>query len=249
MTSGLERRYTRIDGFRIRSLHAGTGGPPLVLLHGLAGSHRWWRYVVPAFACDYRVMVPELIGFGGSRPAPRQPDMPEMAALMGQWLEANGVSRTDLIGHSMGGEIALHLAASDPDRIRRLVLVSAAGVPREISAAAAARLATELARLRSWGRRSFVTTIAADSLRAGPLTLYRTLRYLLADDVRPLLPAIRHPTLLMWGEHDPITPVADGRVMERAIPDARLVVVADASHNVMADQPAEFVRIVDDFLC
>ena len=246
--NGLERRYTRIDGFRIRSLHAGGVGPPLVLLHGLAGSHRWWRYVVPDFACDYRVLIPELIGFGGSRPAPRQPDMPEMAALMGEWLEVNGIPQADVIGHSMGGEIAIHMAATEPERIRRLVLVSAAGVPRDVTASAAASLATDLARLRAWGRRSFVATIATDSLRAGPFTLYRTLRHLLADDVRPLLPNIRHRTLLVWGEHDPVTPVRDGRIMARAIPDAEFVVVAGAAHNVMADRPETFVRIVREFL-
>ena len=246
--SALERRYTAVDGFRIRSLHAGVDGPPVVLLHGLAGSHRWWRYVIPAFARHYRVVVPELVGFGGSRPAPRQPDMREMAHIVSEWLVRNDLDRVDLVGHSMGGEIAIHLAASEPARIRRLVLVSAAGVPREISATAAARLATELARLRAWGRSSFVATIAVDSLRAGPFTLYRTIRHLLADDVRPLLPRVPHPTLIVWGEHDPVTPVRDAHVLRNAIPDARLFVVAGASHNVMADRPDEFVRVVRDFL-
>ena len=244
----LERRYTPVGEFRIRSLHAGDAGSPLVLLHGLAGSHRWWRYVVPGFAAHFRVLVPELVGFGGSRPTPRQPDMPEMAELVRRWLDRNELEQVDLVGHSMGGEIGIHLAASRPERIRRLVLVSAAGVPREISASAAARLATELARLRAWGRRTFVTTIAADSLRAGPFTLYRTLRHLLADDVRPLLPSVRHPTLLLWGEHDPVTPVRDARVMQQLLPHARLVVLRRASHNVMADRPADFVRIVREFL-
>ncbi|HEX6589169.1 MAG TPA: alpha/beta hydrolase [Longimicrobiales bacterium] len=244
----LERRYTKVAGFRIRSLHAGAGGPPLVLLHGLAGSHRWWRYVVPAFARRFEVVVPELVGFGGSRPAPRQPDMPEMASVVDEWLVRSELSRVDLVGHSMGGEIAIHLAAGVPERLRRLVLVSAAGVPRELSASAAARLASELARLRAWGRRSFVATIAVDSLRAGPFTLYRTIRHLLADDVRPLLPRVRQPTLLVWGAHDPVTPVRDAHVMRNLLPNARLHVVADASHNVMADRPDEFVRLVSDFL-
>ena len=245
---GLERHYTEVGGFRIRSLHAGADGPPLVLLHGLAGSHRWWRYVIPAFARYRRVVVPELVGFGGSRPAPRQPDMGEMADIVAEWLVRNGLERVDLVGHSMGGEISIHLAASRPERIRRLVLVSAAGVPRDVSATAAARLATELARLRAWGRRSFVATIAVDSLRAGPFTLYRTLRHLLADDVRPLLPRVVQPTLLVWGEHDPITPVRDAHVLRNALPNARLFVVAGASHNVMADRPEQFVRVVREFL-
>ena len=244
----LERRYTKVSGFRIRSLHAGAGGPPLVLLHGLAGSHRWWRYVIPAFARHFEVVVPELVGFGGSRPAPRQPDMPEMASVIDEWLIRTGMPHVDLVGHSMGAEIAIHLAAGVPERVGRLVLVSAAGVPRELSATAAARLASDLTRLRAWGRRSFVTTIAVDSLRAGPFTLYRTLRHLLSDDVRPLLPRVRQPTLLVWGANDPVTPLRDAHVMRNLLPDARLHVVADASHNVMADRPEEFVRIVRDFL-
>lgn len=244
----LERRYTKVGGYRIRSLHAGAAGPPLVLLHGLAGSHRWWRYVLPALARRFEVVVPELVGFGGSRPAPRQPDMPGMASVVDEWLVRNGLERTDLIGHSMGGEVAIHLAAGRPERIRRLVLVSAAGIPRDVSAGAAARLATELTRLRAWGRRSFVATIGVDALRAGPFTLYRTLRHLLADDVRPLLPQVRQPTLLLWGANDPITPVRDAHVMRAALPNARLHVVAGASHNVMADRPEEFVRVVVDFL-
>lgn len=244
----LERRYTKISGFRIRSLHAGASGPPLVLLHGLAGSHRWWRYALPAFARRFQVVVPELVGFGGSRPAPRQPDMPEMASVVDEWLVRSDLARVDLVGHSMGAEIAIHLAAGVPERLRRLVLASAAGVPRELSATAAAQLLTELARLRAWGRRSFVATIAADSLRAGPFTLYRTLRHLLADDVRPLLPRVPHPVLLVWGAHDPVTPLRDAHVMRNLLPNARLHVIADASHNVMADRPEEFVRLVLDFL-
>ena len=93
----LERRYTQIAGFRIRSLHAGCAGRPVVLLHGLAGSHRWWRYVIPQLARDRAVIVPELVGFGGSRPAPRQPDMAEMADIVAEWLVANGLDRVDLV--------------------------------------------------------------------------------------------------------------------------------------------------------
>ena len=247
-TLELERRYTRVRGFRIRSLHAGAAGPPLVLLHGLAGSHRWWRYVIPQLARTRSVVIPELVGFGGSRPAPRQPDMGEMAEIVDEWMAEQGLSGVDLVGHSMGGEIAIHLAARKPERVRRLVLVAAAGVPREISASAAARLATELARLRAWGRRTFVATIAADSLRAGPFTLYRTLRHLLADDVRPLLPLVLQPTLVVWGEHDPVTPLRDAHILRNSLPRARLFVVAGASHNVMADRPDEFVRVVAEFL-
>ena len=62
----IERTRTRLDGFRLHALHTGEGDP-VVLLHGLSGSHRWWRYTVPALRERHRVHLPEMVGFGGSR--------------------------------------------------------------------------------------------------------------------------------------------------------------------------------------
>ena len=243
----IERTRTRLDGFRLHALHTGEGDP-VVLLHGLSGSHRWWRYTVPALRERHRVHLPEMVGFGGSRGAARQPSIPEMAGLMVRWLDAMGVDRTDFIGHSMGAQVGIHLAARFPDRVHRLVLVSAAGVPRPLTPLKLAALGAEFLRIPSWGRPLFLPTIAVDALRAGPRTLARALLHILGDDVRGLLPRVRVPTLLIWGAHDPLTPVADGRLMQTLIPDARLVVVEDAAHNPMADRPEEFNREVLAFL-
>src|SRR5689334_24505601 len=95
------RRDTRIDSFRIHSVHAGAG-EPVVLLHGLSGSHNWWRYTVPALTDRYEVHIPELVGFGRSRGGRGQPAIAEMATLMTDWLHRIGVERPNLVGHSMG---------------------------------------------------------------------------------------------------------------------------------------------------
>ena len=243
----LERTRTRLDGFRLHALHTGEG-EPVILLHGLSGSHRWWRYTVPALQPRHRVHLPEMVGFGGSRGAVRQPSNPEMAGLMVRWLDAMEVDRTDFIGHSMGAQVGIHLAARWPDRIRRLVLVSAAGVPHPLTPLSLALVGGEFLWPRAWGRPSFLATIAADAVRAGPRTLARAALHILGDDVRPLLPRVRAPTLLVWGGRDPLTPVSDGRLMEEMIPDARLVVIDDAAHNPMADRPERFNREVLAFL-
>ena len=243
----LERTRTRLDGFRLHALHGGDGDPVL-LLHGLSGSHRWWRYTVPALLAHHRVHLPEMIGFGGSRGARRQPSIPEMAGLMVRWLDAMELERTDFVGHSMGAQVGIHLAARWPDRVRRLVLVSAAGVPHPLTAATLIGLGGEFIWPGAWGRPSFLATIAADALRAGPRTLARAALHVLGDDVRPLLPRVRTPTLLVWGARDALTPVRDGRVMEELMPDARLVVLEDAAHNPMADRPDRFNREVLSFL-
>jgi pimeloyl-ACP methyl ester carboxylesterase len=241
-----ELRQTRVGEFRIHSEHMGAG-PPVVLLHGLSGSRRWWRFTAPVLARRFRVHIPELVGFGGSRGAGRQPDVGEMAAVLAAWLEDIGDGPVRIVGHSMGGQIALHLAAEQrmPDR---LVLVGASGLPRPLPLSEGARLVAAALPPRRWGAPTFMPTVAVDALRAGPLALLRATRYLLSDDVRPLLPRITCPTLLVWGELDPLIPVAHGEAMARAIPGSRLVVLKDAAHNAMADRPAEFNRLVLDFL-
>jgi pimeloyl-ACP methyl ester carboxylesterase len=241
-----ELRQTRIGDFRIHSEHLGSG-PPVVLLHGLSGSRRWWRFTAPALARRYRVHVPELVGFGGSRAQSRQPGMGEMAAVLAEWLEQLGAGGARVVGHSMGGQIALHLAV-ERTMPARLVLVSASGLPRPLTLSDAARLVAGALPLRNWGAPSFMPTIAADAMRAGPLALLRATRYLLQDDVRPLLRQVTCPTLLVWGALDPLVPVEHGEAMARSIAGSRLVVLRDAAHNPMADRPAEFNRVLLDFL-
>ena len=243
----LDRTRTRLRGFHLHALHRGAGDP-VVLLHGLSGSHRWWRYTIPALKHRYRVHVPEMVGFGGSRGADRQPTIQEMAELLVDWFDALGVERVRFIGHSMGAQVGIHQAARSPERIERLTLVSAAGVPRSLSPVKLASFAAELVWPRAWGRIGFLPTIAADALRAGPRTLVRALGHILADDIRPLLPSVRAPTLLLWGGRDPLTPLDDGRLMAEQIQNSRLVVLPDAAHVPMSDDPHGFNQAVIEFL-
>lgn len=239
-------RRTRAGDFIIHSEHRGSG-PPVVLLHGLSGSRRWWRFTAPELARRYTVHIPELVGFGSSRRARRQPDMREMAVVLAEWLAILGIEAPRVVGHSMGGQIALHLAVEHlaPER---LALVCASGLPRSWTVRRGAELLAGALPPRAWGAPSFMPVIATDALRAGPRALLRAAWHLLSDDVTPLLPQIRCPTLVIWGELDPLLPLAHGRTMAAAIPGARLVVLRDAAHNPMADRPVEFNRVLLDFL-
>lgn len=241
-----ELRQTKIGEFRIHSEHTGTG-EPVVLLHGLSGSGRWWRFTTPALARRYSVHVPELVGFGRSRGARRQPDIPEMARVIAEWLERLELPTVRLVGHSMGGQIALHLAA-EYRLPERLALVSASGLPRIWTLRDAARFVAGTLPPRHWGAPAFVPTIAADAVRAGPRALLRATLNLLSDDVSPLLPRVSCRTLVLWGELDPLVPLEHGHAFVRRLPSARLVVLGDAAHNPMADRPAEFNRALLGFL-
>jgi pimeloyl-ACP methyl ester carboxylesterase len=245
--NGTIMRQMRVGGFRIQSEHAGTG-PSVVLLHGLSGSHRWWRFTTPVLSRRYSVHVPELVGFGGSRRPARQPDMKELGGVMAEWVRAMELEEVDLVGHSMGGQTAIHMVAGGGVAPRRLVLVSASGLPRPLTLREGAQFVAGILPPRHWGAPTFVPTIAADALRAGPLALLRATRHLLTDDVGPLLARIACPTLLIWGELDPLVPVQSGRAMAERIPGARFVVMRDAAHNPMCDRPVDFNRLLLDFL-
>jgi pimeloyl-ACP methyl ester carboxylesterase len=242
-----ERRYTELGSARIHSVHAGAGAD-VVLLHGLSGSRHWWRHSLDVLAESYRVHVPELVGFGRSRGGWRQPRIEQLAELMRAWMRAQGVTRAHLVGHSMGGQIALHIAADPAAELRTLTLVSASGIPRPMTVRAAARLVAGALPPRHWGAAGFLPTIALDALRSGPRRLALAGMHLLEDDVRPLLPRVRIPVLVVWGALDPLLPLANADVLVRGLPDARLVVFADAAHNPMADEPTAFNRVLSDFL-
>ena len=167
--------------------------------------------------------------------------------------------KTDVVGHSFGGRVGIKLAAKWPERVERLVLVDSAGVPPRAAVGRAAIRAglrvgrPILERARAWGACvGRLESLARDRLgsedyRSAGRSARRFVK-VVAEDLRPLLPEIKAPTLLIWGENDQDTPLADARVMEASIPDAGLVVLTGAGHFSYLDRPADFARIVRHFL-
>src|SRR5215212_277365 len=127
---GIERseREARVGGHRVRYKVVGEG-EPVVLVHGLSGSTRWWARNIAALAVTYRVYLVDLPGFGAMRRLCRHFILPEAATWLADWMEAVGLGEAHLVGHSMGGYVCLRLAAQRPEAMRRLVLVAPAGVP------------------------------------------------------------------------------------------------------------------------
>jgi pimeloyl-ACP methyl ester carboxylesterase len=219
-------------------------GPPLVLLHGLSGSTRWWARNVPALAGHYCVYLVDLVGFGNSRASGRFA-LAEAASLLARWMDHVSLERTSVIGHSMGGFIAADFAAETPRRVDRLVLVDAVALPLD-----RARWHHAVGLVRGLWRLpvDFLPVLLADFHRAGPATIIRAAHELLAANIQPKLDRITAPTLLVWGEGDTLVPVAQGERLARTLPHARLVVVPGAGHNPMWDRAETFNRLVLEFL-
>jgi pimeloyl-ACP methyl ester carboxylesterase len=220
-------------------------GPPIVLLHGLAGSSRWWRHNIAHLAQRFRVYVVDLIGFGASH-GPHPLIFDEVAGSVRTWMDQLDIPRASVIGHSMGGLVAADLAATSPDRIDRLVLVDAAAFLIEHHYANHLQgLLRELFHVQI----DFLAMLAADAYRAGPISLLSAVHQLLTIDFSTKLSLVQAPTLLVWGERDAIVPLAIGKRLCRQLPaNNSIVVIKGAGHNPMWDCPQAFNQVVEDFL-
>jgi aminoacrylate hydrolase len=232
-------------------------GAPVVWIQGVGVHGDAWQPQVETLCPDYRCLTFDNRGIGQSRPCARQPTVPLMAADALALMDAEGLPAAHVVGHSLGGLVALHLALSARNRVRSLALFCT--FARGRSAARSLRmlwigLRTVLgtARMR---RRAFLqivyppallATADRDALAARlapvfghdlavqPPVTAQQLRAMRAYDATQQLPALGGlPTLVVSAEHDPIAPPHLGRCLAAAIPGARLAVVRDAAHGVM----------------
>lgn len=225
---------------------AGTGAP-VVLVHGLSASSKWWSRVFDALAEHHCVAAVDLVGFGRNRRFTGlpllMPSFREMTALLARYLETFG-EPVHVVGHSMGGQIAIRLAAERPDLVRSLVLVSAAGMPFHLDPRPHVRATTK----PPYGGASIARVLVPDFLRAGPMSVAVAGTRVVRADLRELMHAIRVPTLLVWGENDPLVPLVYGEAMRKEIEGAQLVVIPHAAHVPMWEEPEPFTRAVLQFV-
>ncbi|HYP15180.1 MAG TPA: alpha/beta hydrolase [Bryobacteraceae bacterium] len=226
--------------------YAVTGqGSPLVLIHGLAASSRWWQSNVPVLSKHYTVYLVDLPGYGCMRKYGREFCLEGAPEWTRRLLQALGLERPSIIGHSMGGAIALAFAAQWPGEVDRLVLAAAAvdlphkNVRSNILPLLAASGAVQP---------SFYPTLLWDAARAGPATLLRSARQLVTMNIPPGTPDVQSPTLLVWGRNDGLVPGLVGQRLRTAMPTSRLHVIDRAGHVVMFDRAAEFNDAVLRFL-
>lgn len=232
-----------------RTFHVYRGGcsdgEPVLFIHGLSGSRHWWRHNITALQ-DYSLYVLELPGYGRARGQCVLP-VRENAELVADWITRQNLGPIRLIGHSMGGQIGLHVAAKIPDHLEKLVLVDSSGLLTSQPSHMALRL--PLAVLQ--GKLSFVPRVILDGLRAGIPNLWRNTSDLLTDSLGDTLPRVRTPTLLIWGTNDVLVPKHLGQELAQELA-AHLTstphyVLLPAGHVAMVDASIEFNSLVRAF--
>lgn len=239
--------WVDLDHGRVRVLAAGPpAAPPLLLIHGLGMSAAYWTaYTFPALGGAFRLLAPDLPGYGGSAPLPRHTLAAYTDAVRALLDRLAPQAPVHVLGHSMGGQIALGLAAAAPAQVRSLTLVGAAGLPwREPPWQVSLRAATD--------RCNFQPRLLAYGFQAGPFSrVYREcVQMIMAGGTH--LPAalarITAPTLLVWGAQDRQVPPAYGRALARLLPNARLAIGRGLGHVPFFERPAAFHRLVAGFL-
>lgn len=271
--TGFEERFLDARGCRLRYLVAGEGDP-LVLVHGLGGAAANWLALAPLLLPGRRLIVPELPGHGGSSPLPAAPSLSPYADRLGLLLDHEGAAPAAVVGHSLGGAVALRLALRRPEAVSALVLAAAAGIS---SATRSARYALTITGILKPGRkiaphRGRVARSAllkrvvfgrwgasdpdalppelVEALLAGPARHTDTLsaaKALVRDDLRPELEHVGCPVLVLWGARDNQLPVDDAFDYARRL-RAPLRVIADCGHLLIVERPAGCADAITGFL-
>jgi pimeloyl-ACP methyl ester carboxylesterase len=268
--AGVVPRTLDAAGWRVRYVRAGTG-PPLLLLHGFASSIYTWSETLPALAAHHDVIALDFPGFGGTETRPTL-TADDLARVVPAVADGLGLGAYDLAGHSLGGAVAAVTAAAHPQRVRRLVLVDAAGFnlaaadrPGDVRALGAvppavfellplARPATTLGLRQVFHDDRLLTRERLDEYLA-PMVRPGTaaaLRSLLSGrgalDVPAAVARIRQPTLVIWGRDDAWIDVSHAARFAAAIPGARTVVLESCGHMPQEERPADVVRLTLGFL-
>jgi pimeloyl-ACP methyl ester carboxylesterase len=255
-------------------------GPAVVLIHGITGRSNQWEPAIEHLAAAHTVLAPDLLGHGESTKPRGDYSLGAYASAVRDIMVALGHDRATVVGHSLGGGIAMQFAYQFPERTERLVLVSSGGLgrevhpllrastlpgselvlpllthPRVLATGAAVGRAIGLLRLQAGtdlaevargfsslgdaeARAAFIATMRA-VLDPGGQRVSALDRLYLAESV---------PSLLVWGEADPVIPVAHGRAAHAAMPGSRFEVFEGVGHFPQLERPYELARLLADFI-
>lgn len=265
-----------LHGNLVRYARSGESGPVVVLVHGIASRAAQWHQVMTLLGDGFQVIAPDLLGHGLSAKPRTDYSLGAQACGLRDLLAALGHDRITLVGHSLGGGIAMQFAYQFPERVERLALVDAGGLGPEVSPflRAAALPGSEYvlpflacSPVRAVGR--FLDRLIGGHL---PATVHETMvsfgslgdpatreafvhtarsvidiRGQRVDGRDRLYLAVDLPLLVVWGARDAIIPLEHGLGVAEAVPTARLEVFEDAGHFPHLTEPARLARLLRDW--
>jgi pimeloyl-ACP methyl ester carboxylesterase len=247
--------YCKLIGLKIHYVKQGEG-MPLLILAGWGTTIPVYQGLIDDLSDTNTVYCLEMPGCGSSD----EPDKPltsdDYAKLVKEFIKKQKITELNFFGHSNGGRTVIKiLTGKNPDfKVNKVILTGCAGLVQKKSAGA--QIKTKifkagkkvLGKLSSGLEEKIKQHVGSDDYRAATPVMRQTLVNLVNEDLREELPKIKQPTLLLWGENDDQTPLADGKLMEELIPDAGLVAFPNSTHFAFLENRARFKTIIKTFL-
>ncbi len=253
-----EKLEVEINGKKINYEVTGEGNP-IVLLHGWLASLETMAPLARHLEKNFKVYSIDIIGFGKSE----LPDQPLNTNDFGDFLKALldklEIKNPILIGHSNGGRIILNYAGRNLGKINKIVLIDSAGIVPKRKLKYYIRVYTfkilknlfkilpKTEMFNNMKERVFAKFGSSD-YKNSPDVLKKTMSIIINEDQKHLMPNIKAPTLLIWGEQDTATPVEDGKTMEKLIPGSGLVTYEGAGHFSYLERLSNCLLVLDEFL-
>lgn len=273
----MEDLYVEVNGIKTRYWEAGQADSTIVLVHGLGGYVENWELNIEALAQRHRVYALDMMGFGRSDKPQTSYAIRELAIFVGAFMETLGLERAALVGHSMGGSVALQLTLLSSEKVSQLVLVNSGGFGREVSSVFRMlsipllgnllmrpnKKAIEQGLKASFFDETLVTPERVErgfemaslpGVKRTVLTAIRTsvnLRGAKTTALGPIfdnLERISVPTLVIWGKQDTAVPLAHVDVATSRIPDCRSYIFDRCKHWPQIEHATRFNEVVLEFL-
>ncbi len=256
------QRVTTADGLTLAFVELGTGeGLPLILLHGYTDNSRSWSLPAPWLG-DRPILALDLRGHGASDAPACCYGADTLAHDVLAFMDARGIQRADLVGHSLGSIAAAVVAATEPERVNRLVLVSSAlRMPDEAGAWLWKNVPTLQPPIDANGQfmldwywnpmpvdEDFLARERAESAAVPPHVWRGVLTALTMTDWSGLASRIEAPTLILWADQDGLFKAAEQEALRAALPNARFESVQGLGHNMFWEEPERIGALIAGFL-
>ncbi|MDO4562809.1 MAG: alpha/beta hydrolase [Clostridia bacterium] len=247
-----------ISNLKISYIDEGEGEPVLIL-HGWGANKEMFSSVVAHLSKKYRVVVPDLPGFGESQEPPKAWCVADYGVFADEFIKTLGLKNAVWMAHSFGGRIVLKIAPWCTYAPKKIILVASAGIkpkrgPKYYVKVYSYKLAKRLLTLPGLSRFTkkaydrFRSKAGSTDYKNASDVMRATLSLTVNEDLRGNLPKIKQSTLLVWGDCDSATPISDARLMESLLPDCGLAVLEGGTHFAFLEQNGRFLNIIDYFL-
>lgn len=252
MSYQFTEKQVYVNGYKICYLEGGIStSEPILFLHGWGVATAPYQEVINVLCQRYKVIAPDLPGFGKSDGKNLTWDYDKYANFIIAFLRELNIKKLHLIGHSLGGGVGVTLAATMPDLVSSLILVDSTGIPVDpipkVLVQRGIEMTGQTPQIRYPQIQQVFQGFAYNLLFKTQNTIY-VLLLTLTKDLKSLLPQIQSPCLIVWGAKDLTTPLSAGKEFSRLIKNSKLVVVEEGYHEWSIFFVDKFTKIVFNFL-